>query len=503
MEYGLIKDTTIQGIADGLREKGIMPKYYNGIVPFNFKSSNATSLKDPTPTHRITAEEYINISIAAAAKIEVIVDVGYYENPETPSYADAPIQFYFGNINADTVVYPEDNAPIFISPTRNDPRQYTCVIPKNSFKIGIREQDSTSLDWVALTVKAYALNAEGERIEIDTEETIRYAPYEIVEAINNCPPLPPESAFKITGNCNNRFSYDGWNWFINTYGDKITTENITAAQSMFSNNTLERLPFIINLSNSCSTDSMFKGCTNLVELPIINNLSPATSLFYNCQKLTSLNNNKFTAIPSNVQFYMAFQSCYTLRSIGNILDNIPDVAPGVSIYGFYDTFKNCYSLEEATNLPFVYSTYGGNYAFGSCFNYCCSIREITFRNQVVTAKVKSCTLDLNIFVGWIHNASEYINIGHSIEKKVTDDASYQALKNDPEWWSDVPEYSRYNHDSAVNTINSLPDVSGIGIINTIKFKGVSGSATDGGAINTLTAEEIAVATAKGWTVTLV
>lgn len=67
--------------------------------------------------------------------------------------------------------------------------------------------------------------------------------------------------------------------------------------------------------------------------------------------------------------------------------------------------------------------------------------------------------------------------------------------------------SVYNHDSAVETINSLPDTSAYlasaGGTNTIKFKGDSGSATDGGAINTLTEEEIAVATAKGWTVTLV
>ena len=53
----------------------------------------------------------------------------------------------------------------------------------------------------------------------------------------------------------------------------------------------------------------------------------------------------------------------------------------------------------------------------------------------------------------------------------------------------------------------MPDTSAYlaanGGTNTIKFKGESGSATDGGAINTLTAEEIAVATAKGWTVSLV
>ena len=63
-------------------------------------------------------------------------------------------------------------------------------------------------------------------------------------------------------------------------------------------------------------------------------------------------------------------------------------------------------------------------------------------------------------------------------------------------------YSRYNHDSAVETINSLPDTSAYGT-NTIKFRGDAGGKTDGGAINTMTEEEISVATAKGWTVTFV
>ena len=39
--------------------------------------------------------------------------------------------------------------------------------------------------------------------------------------------------------------------------------------------------------------------------------------------------------------------------------------------------------------------------------------------------------------------------------------------------------------------------------NTIKFKNYSGALTDAGGTNNLTEEEIAVATAKGWTVTLV
>jgi hypothetical protein len=85
---------------------------------------------------------------------------------------------------------------------------------------------------------------------------------------------------------------------------------------------------------------------------------------------------------------------------------------------------------------------------------------------------------------------------------VGDDATYQANKNNPKWFTDKVEYSRYNHDSAVNTIKSLPDTSAYGT-NTIKFKGEAGSATDGGAINTMTEEEIAMASVKGWTVAFV
>lgn len=94
-----------------------------------------------------------------------------------------------------------------------------------------------------------------------------------------------------------------------------------------------------------------------------------------------------------------------------------------------------------------------------------------------------------------------------MDKEVIDDTTYAALKNDPDWFTCNVAYSRYNHDSAVATINSLPDTSAYlaanGGTNTIKFKGAAGEKTDGGAINTLTAEEIAVAAAKGWTVTLV
>ena len=127
----------------------------------------------------------------------------------------------------------------------------------------------------------------------------------------------------------------------------------------------------------------------------------------------------------------------------------------------------------------------------------------------ITTGWKSQVIDLTYYVGYANSVSNITgyNSGITLDKRVSDDATYQALKDDPDWFSTNINYSRYNHDSAVRTINSLPDTSAYltanGGTNTIKFKGASGASTDGGAINTLTEEEIAVATAKGWTVSLV
>ena len=82
--------------------------------------------------------------------------------------------------------------------------------------------------------------------------------------------------------------------------------------------------------------------------------------------------------------------------------------------------------------------------------------------------------------------------------------------SNPDWYATSYSYSRYNLDSAIATINSLPDTSAYGT-NTIKFKGdagnseLEGSQSEGHifrAINNLTEEQIAIAAAKGWTVSL-
>ena len=179
---------------------------------------------------------------------------------------------------------------------------------------------------------------------------------------------------------------------------------------------------------------------------------------------------------------------------------------------YYNGFYNCYSLDELINLPIPYTKakWTSN-AFYDIFRNCHRLKNITFKTNndgtAIAVNWKNQFIDLTNNVGYASVGDEVTNYNSGItaDKRVTDATSYEALKNDPDWFTADVNYSRYNHDSAVNTINSLPDASAYlasySGTNTIKFKGASGTNTDGGAINTLTETEIAVATAKGWTVT--
>ena len=333
----------------------------------------------------------------------------------------------------------------------------------------------------------------------------------------------PSEAFSLSKDCNYRFSYGGWDWFIENYGDQITTSNITSTTNMFYYSKIETLPFTINLStNGCNCISMFESCNNLKTLPeIFGKPTSFSSVFSSCYRIRqipdswgNLDFSSFTTTSFN-NMNNIFNACYSLRQIpASLISNLHnDKTTGSYSKPYYSGFNSCSSLDEILNLPVDGATMTSN-MFASSFDNCSRLKDITFATDngtPYTATWKTQTIDLTRSVGsssisYVNRILQY-NSGITADKEVKDDTTYQTLKDDPDWFTSKVAYSRYNHDSAVATINSLPDTSAYlaanGGTNTIKFKGESGSATDGGAINTLTEEEIAVATAKGWTVTLV
>lgn len=334
---------------------------------------------------------------------------------------------------------------------------------------------------------------------------------------------PPEEAFVISGDCNYRFWNGNWSWFIETYGNKITTNNIQDCRMAFRNcSNLTSIPFNINCENSTqySFERMFDSCSNITNIGKIINARPnnMNQMFNYCLKLRYL--PEFVNINlsgmynwANADFGNMFDTCYSLREIPeDFLKRLYGAMTITSYTLFSGGFNCCYSLNEIRGLNPQTGTITSN-AFYSTFNYCSRVKDVIFATQddgtPYAVNQNNQTIDLSNYLGYAYRNSNILNYNSGItaDKEVIDDTTYQALKNDPDWFTTKVEYSRYNHDSAVNTINSLPDTSAFlatnGGTNTIKFKGAAGSATDGGAINTLTAEEIAVATAKGWTVTLV
>ena len=338
----------------------------------------------------------------------------------------------------------------------------------------------------------------------------------------------PEEAFLITGDCKYRFANNAWNWFIDKYGNKVQTSDITALDNLFLfSSKLTTIPFEIN----CKTDmnytlsSVFYDCQKLVEIPKIKNckVNRMDSMFFGCYNVRYFPDDiadwfDWSYIESMTVSYSGnannlFANCYSMRKfpIGMIEHQNPAITYSYSVYNRMIAY--CYSLDEIVGIPVYYQTQYTltSDVFSNTFRNTNRLKELTFKTDedgyALKAQWKNQKIDLTYYVGYSHELNRITghNSGITADKRVKDDATYQALKNDADWFSTLKEYSRYNRTSAVNTINSLPDtseyLSTAGGTNTITFLGASGSLTDGGAINTMTEEEIAVATAKGWTVT--
>lgn len=366
--------------------------------------------------------------------------------------------------------------------------------------------------------------SDGTQIEWTMQEKNTMTLAQMTDAIADAMTVPASALAFGGSDCSYKFAYNGWNWFIAAGGDKIVTTDIVGASYMFYNSTtLEEVPFEINLRKSAPTANMFSGAKKLTSIKAINNWSPSgatEAMFTNCnymRYLPQFNNMDLSAMHANAYGNTTgmFNGCWSLREIPeSFLKEIYSAATGYYYSNFNNGFTNCYSLNELRGLRGSTGTITSN-MFSNTFKECNRLKEIIFATQEdgspYVHQWKSQVIDLtqNIGVATSSSVKTYIlgqNSGITADKEIKDQKTYDALKNDPDAFVTYYFYGRYNHDSAVRTINSLPDTSAYlasaGGTNTIKFSGGAGKMTDEGGINTLTEEEIAVATAKGWTVSI-
>lgn len=366
----------------------------------------------------------------------------------------------------------------------------------------------------------------GEETNPNAVGFTKYTPMELANKITNEMPLAkdaiPNSAKHLSGDCNKLFEQGRWDWFIETCGEDIHTEYLTNCESMFEGSKVKDIPFTLNFADKGKARYMCRTCENLETLPnMTGKITDLSSSFDRCPKIREVPEQWIEGIDwENFNNYAygslsnLFYQCVSLRVVPkNLLKKMYSATN--NSYNCGSMFHYCYSLDEIIGFRGPNATLVNNCL--SNFTHCNRIKRVVFDYEDEatytprTQNWKNQNMWLDLGVGYANTSSKKdilgYNSGITADKEVTDDATYQALKNDPDWFTCNIAYSRYNHDSAVETINSLPDTSAYlaanGGTNTIKFKGDAGSATDGGAINTLTEAEIAVAAAKGWTVSLV
>lgn len=265
--------------------------------------------------------------------------------------------------------------------------------------------------------------------------------------------------------------------------------------------TVEDLSNVTIKSNSnryCSLDGMFNYCSSLKKLPnfigpYMLRDYPFTGMFRGCSSLVSIPANLFSR-----NFYLGdsrgiaymFYGCESLTTIPNLSIGynsaytfgvpLDEEGQWVNLYQF--AFFECKSLTAITNIP-VYRI--------ADYQQKQNMFDLTFTRTYNASSVTFITNNGVPYASNINNAT--IDLTSTGYGGTLDDGSTRSLSE-----------SVYNHISAVETINTLPDTTGSQYGgNVIKFKKKAGSATSGGSISDLTAEEIAVATAKGWTVSLV
>ena len=368
-------------------------------------------------------------------------------------------------------------------------------------------------------IKDTTLTNIADAIRAKKSSTDTYTPAEMATAISSIETGggggPTAEDLTFTGDLQYFNYYGRMSKLIKKYGSQMSFNYVSNMDKAFQGNDTLNSDFsnwTINLSNHASLTEAFSSNSSIKKFPkfaggAINKCSKMFYQFFGENIPDDLfSNTTFNLNSSNNNYLSLFKECSYLKKVplwfSNMTFTRANFTSTATPYPF--CFQYCYSLNEIT-LPLILSPVKlDQNAFLSTFEEVNSARKIVFAPSPESGN-ESCNwkrqvIDLTKHVGYGDR-----DIGDS-SKKIYDATTYAALKNDPDAWTKKLEYSFYNHDAALETLNSLPftgNSASQSSPNIIKFQGQSGSATDGGAINTLTTAEIAQAANRCWSVSYV
>lgn len=358
---------------------------------------------------------------------------------------------------------------------------------------------------------------ETGHIKVEVQPT-----YKVEQTIINQGYTPTDAELTIDTSASSFFYEDNNAWILQQFGGRLTFNRLVYAEKMLYSTT-DKVSSDFTLTFKPSADTIFidgfAAYSTRTNLPTIK--WPEVRHFISCQddafahldNVRELSDDYFgdKGLIVNDGYTGNWSHCYSLRHVPSSYFAAVQRGRNDNKYAqWMGTFVASYWLDELVGVPVDYTNNftSNKFHFDSGLSHLKDYIFATDNGQPYTAKWKYQTINMSNKTGyWDANTPlNYYNSGITADKEVSDDATYNALKNNPDWYTLDKSYSRYNHDSALRTINSLPDCSAYvasGGTNTIIFEAEAGSKTDGGACGALIAEEIAIASAKGWTISFV
>lgn len=323
------------------------------------------------------------------------------------------------------------------------------------------------------------------------------------------------SVLTNTFSANNAFTNFPTDWrnkTINVQGGDVSSSSLNMASFLRGDRNIKYLPKIVLDAN---IDTTF---LNTIQM---------NNAFRDC-RLIKIDND---AIPQNlIADGMEGSSCSYCMWLREVPENfmansvyISTIFPGQNMKSMcYEMYAQSFLLKQVIGAPIFGQTWstGTVNRFTSMFADNNALHRVSFympNGAVGTMNATNQTIDLSAgSIGFFPNSPSATTLGYLedddranviIISAANNNATVANMQNLNSLAVGL-EYATYNRQSAVETINSLPDttaaIAAKGGTNTIKFKSGAGSAY-GELYNmsNLSAEEIAVATAKGWTVALV
>lgn len=289
------------------------------------------------------------------------------------------------------------------------------------------------------------------------------------------------------------------------------TSSVTTTDSMFSN--CSKLHTIIgydtwNFPNCTNMNGMFSGCGSLTELNISNwgleKIAALSSTFKGCSKITSLDLSMFNF---NKDVFIDFSSLFNGMTLLSDL-KLPSYLKGNN---FASMFYNCTSLTDLSGITFEDAVdtndnlgLGGSGGMNSTFTNCSNLEYIgtlinrgALRTTFVNCQKLKSIEELNF--ANTGNTDTYLlfqnfPIGNPLSIKFTGTSpkGFIGSSSNNTW-----NRPAFDHNTVLSLFNCLnaegPNTSTIGSVTYPLVLNAK-------SIAVMSADEIAIATSKGWTV---